>query len=80
MTVQDRHSGPTAGSRSAFDRALELHDLDEAVQAYASRSGAPGSSDYWAAWLRFRTQIRTTEDLRRLRTSRRLRISGSHSG
>jgi hypothetical protein len=50
-----------------FDRALELHDLDEAAEHYASRYGKPGSDDYRAAWLRFRKRVRTAEDLERLR-------------
>jgi hypothetical protein len=66
--LQD-HQTTATRSHTVFDRALELHDLDEAVDAYASRHGVPGSFSYRTAWLRFRSQIRTAEDLRRGRTS-----------
>jgi hypothetical protein len=52
---------------SAFDHALELQELQEAAEAYASRHGEPGSEAYREAWMRFRRRVRTVEDLRRMR-------------
>jgi uncharacterized protein with gpF-like domain len=58
-----------------FDRALELHDLDEAADEFASRHGEHGSADYREAWLRFRARVHTAEDLRRLRLAARERAA-----
>jgi GAF domain-containing protein len=47
-----------------FDRSLEMGRLTVAAEEYAEGHGEPGSSAYLAAWLRFRRQVRTAEDLR----------------
>lgn len=65
--VHERPSAAPAAPGNAFDRALELHDLDEAAIAYALRHGEPESASYQAAWLKFRRGIRTADDLRRAR-------------
>jgi hypothetical protein len=52
---------------TAFDRALELHELRLAAEAYASRHGEMGSAGYRAAWLRFRQRIQSIHDLQRMR-------------
>jgi hypothetical protein len=53
-----------------FDTALANTDLRAAAIDYARRAAAPGTPEYHAAWLKFRQNIRTTEDLRRWRTRR----------
>ena len=55
--------------KTAFDQALELTELHWARETYASRHGEPGSVAYSAAWLRFHQQIKTIEDLQRLRAN-----------
>jgi anti-sigma B factor antagonist len=57
----------TAHAHSAFDRALEERALRDAAARYALRSGEPGSPGYRAAWLRFRANIQTLDDLQRRR-------------
>jgi hypothetical protein len=54
---------------TAFDHALELHDLRVAAEMYAASHGEPGSAGYRAAWLRFRRRIHSIEDLQRLRAA-----------
>lgn len=57
---------------TAFDQALENHALLEAAEHYALQRGGPRSPEYRAAWIRFRSQIRTIDDLNRWRTHQRL--------
>jgi hypothetical protein len=64
---------PVAGARLAFDRSLELRELRRAAEDFAARHGEPGSAAYRAAWLKFRQQIRSIEDLERLRAKIRRR-------
>jgi hypothetical protein len=52
---------------SPFDEALERLELARAANAYASARGTPDDREYWAAWLRFRHNVKTTEDLTRVR-------------
>lgn len=54
-------------AQSAFDRSLELRELSRAAEDYAARHGEPGSAAYRAAWVKFRQQIRSIQDLQRLR-------------
>ena len=51
---------------SAFDDALTAVDLYNAATAYALDCGIPGTTEYRAAWLKFRGHIKTTEDLQEL--------------
>ncbi|HEX3689316.1 MAG TPA: GAF domain-containing protein [Solirubrobacteraceae bacterium] len=53
--------------RSAFDHALDNHELRAAAQAHASRYGQRGSEAYRLAWLRFRHEVQTIDDLRNRR-------------
>lgn len=56
---------------TAFDQALVNHALGEAADHYARQRGSPGSPEYRAAWIRFRSRIRTLDDLERWRTHQR---------
>jgi hypothetical protein len=49
--------------RTPFDIALENHELDLAREIYALKHGAPRTSAYLVAWLRFSQRIRTVDDL-----------------
>lgn len=50
-----------------FDRALEEHALWAAAHEVALGDGHPGSSAYRAAWVEFRREICSLDDLRRVR-------------
>jgi hypothetical protein len=52
-----------------FDRALELHELDQAAVEYALMHGEPGSTAHRQAWGMFRQQVKTVEDLKELRAA-----------
>ena len=51
-----------------FDRALEDQALRDAAEAYALRRGEPGTSEYRAAWLRFRRRFDALDDAERAHT------------
>lgn len=70
--------------RTPFDVALQNQELDLAREIYALKHGAPGTSAYLVAWLRFSRRIRTVDDLRAarraatLRDQTRTRKNGDH--
>lgn len=49
-------------SGNPFDRALEALQHSRTAEAYALQHGEPGTSEYRAAWLRFRQEVRTSDD------------------
>jgi hypothetical protein len=57
---------------TAFDQALRNQALLEAAENYALERANHDSPEYRAAWLRFRRQIRTLDDLERWQTYQRL--------
>jgi hypothetical protein len=65
---------------TAFDSAIETMRLRQAADEYASRYGDPGSFEYRAAWIRFRTRVQNWEDLEHYLARRRMRRRSDPTG